>query len=77
MRKFFGRDGTVYQARDEQELVARLHATALTKSANDLEFMAGMAERIELATGRPCRSDTPANFVADLIAIGIVTEKQR
>ena len=76
MRHFVDLDGRRYHCRDGRDLVAAMHGSAFTKDGSDTEFMREMAKRTEMFTGHPYRTDSFKNFVADLIAAGIVREEQ-
>jgi hypothetical protein len=75
LRHFVDREGDEYFCRDERELVAAMHARAFTKAADDRAFMRAMANRAELFTGHVYRTDSYVHFVEDLIATGLLTEK--
>ena len=51
----------------------RQQAMAWAPSVSIEDFMEGMAHRAAMHAGRPVRADTPENFVADLVEVGILT----
>lgn len=67
-------DGQKFLAEDELDLVSKLHRASYSPSPSDEKFMHDTAERAQFQVGRFVRSDTPENFVADLIAVGLITE---
>lgn len=75
MRHFVDREGDDFFVRDERELIAQMHAVAFIKSANDWEYMLGLAHRAQLFTGHHYRTDTYENCIADMLATGFLVEK--
>lgn len=75
MRHFIDRDGDHFFCRDERDLLEQIHRVAIVKHADDHAFMLAMALRAELFTGHRYRTDTVENFVADLLATGMLIEK--
>jgi len=74
MRMFKVIDGETFLAADERDLVEKMHSTSRAPSPSDEAWMRDVARRGELMTGREIRSDTPGNFVADLMAAGLLEE---
>jgi hypothetical protein len=67
-------DGKRLLASDEADLVAQLRVRSFTPSDDFHGFMRDVAIRAKLQTGHDVRCDSPENFVADLIAAGLITE---
>lgn len=67
-------DGKHFLAEDELDLVSKLHQASYSPSPSDAKFMFDAAERAQFQVGRFVRSDTPENFISDLIAVGLITE---
>lgn len=74
-RRFVDRDDIHHVVADERELVTALHNSARIKAADDATFMKLMAVRMEVTTGKPCRSDTPEHFIADLLTLEAIREE--
>lgn len=72
MRRFLDYEQE-YIVRDAKHLVAQMHRSSRAKAASDQAFMVELAERAA-ETGQTIRTDTPENFVADLVAIGDLVE---
>lgn len=66
--------GARHAGRNAREIVRAMHADAWMRSATDEDFMVECAKRAEMSTGRSVRYDTAENFIADLIAVGLLSE---
>jgi hypothetical protein len=68
-------DGLELSGGSPDEIVADFHAKAFGPEADDATFMSEVAHRGEQQTGQPIRSDSAANFIADLLAAGLLLDK--
>ena len=68
-------DGKRLFARDDDHLVAELRKESFSTSSSFASFMTDVAERAKLQCGAIIRTDDTANFVADLLAAGFITER--
>jgi hypothetical protein len=76
MRMFLTDDGKEFLARDEADLVAQLRASSFTPSSSPDAFMRDVADRARFQDQRiALRSDTPENFVSDMLAAGLLSER--
>ena len=66
---------TTFVADTSEELVGLIReATPFVTAASDAEFMEAMAHQIMFLSGASVACGTASEFVADLIAIGFLTE---
>jgi hypothetical protein len=72
---YLSNDGKRFFAQDEDHLVAMLRRDSFTPSASFEDFMRDVAQRALLQIGQTIRTDSPANFVMDLIKAGLITEQ--
>lgn len=68
-------DGIELTGRTPAELVRELHKMSMSPAADDVQFMDQMAGRCLLQTGKRCRSWPAEDFIADLIAAGILVDE--
>ena len=61
-----------FEASTPTEFLQKMHKAAHVPAPSDQEFMADVARRCKLQTGDTISSDTPENFLADLIAAKLV-----
>lgn len=60
------------QAANARELVQKMHALSRSPAENDKAWMAEVAERISMQSGKKIRSSTSDAFVTDLISVGFI-----
>lgn len=65
-------DETEFTASSATRLVEKLRADSFERGASLEEWMRGAAARAETQVGAKVRSDTPANFLTDLRAAGLI-----
>lgn len=58
-----------------EDLVAQMHKTSHTPEPDDQAFMIQVANRTKLQNGKDVRTDTPTNFVDDLIVAGMIEKE--
>jgi len=75
MAKYRFSDGKVVVASSPEEFVAKMRNGSWYPGKNDTEYMQTVAER-GTKLGTHIRIDTAANFLEDLIEIGIVALEQ-
>lgn len=68
-------DGTVLINTTPSGIVAELHKMSRTQYATDTEFMAQMAARAALQTGKKISARTAEEFVRSLIAAKLLIEE--
>ncbi len=74
MAKYKTLDDRIFQGDTAEELCQNLHASAMFLADQSLqEYMAGYAERIKDMDGVDIRAWPAEDFIADLIAQGIIT----
>jgi hypothetical protein len=61
-----------FKAYSSSELVRQMHTASYAPAEDDTTWMEEVADRTELQNGAKLRCDTARNFVADLIAAGLV-----
>lgn len=69
-------DGALYRADTAAELVAAMHETSFAPAASDEDWMEEVAKRTWQQTGTPVRFGTAAEFVEDLMNIGLIKEEK-
>lgn len=69
-------DNIIFEADNARELVILLHDSSFAPSTSDQEWMQQSAELAQMQLGRAVdiRTDTPDNFIADLIKVGLLKE---
>lgn len=73
MKTYKTSSGTI-QAEGPTDLVRQMAEGSFTPARSIEKWMQQTAARAEEQMGRPIRYDTPRNFVADLIAAGLIQE---
>lgn len=68
-------DGTEFSAQDAEDLVHQMRESSYSQSTSDAEFMVAMAARVKMTVGSEVRCDTAAEFVEDLVRVGVLKEK--
>lgn len=68
-------DGIELTGRTPKELVRELHKMSRSPCATDAEFMAQMAGRVALATGKRVSCATHEEFVRSLVAVGSLLDE--
>jgi hypothetical protein len=68
-------DGMSLLGQTAAEQIDLLHATSFSPCPNRRKFMAEVASRVLLQTGRRVRTSTPEMFIEDLLAAGMLREE--
>lgn len=68
-------DGVELTGRTPAEIVRELHKMSRSPCPTDAEFMAQMAARVALATGKRVSSATYEEFVRSLVAVGSLLDE--
>lgn len=67
------RDGKVFVAASESDLIRQMHADARLPCEDDEAFVVRTSNLCEATDGSIVRVDTRAHFVSDLITFGFLT----
>lgn len=71
-------DGQRYQAKRSRDLVNQMRSDSWSSlSCSRSKWMRDVAKRAQTVTGRHVRSNTDANFVRDLVEIGLLRREDR
>lgn len=65
-------EGRRIQAEDAMDALRQLRAGSLIAEPDAWRFMLRVASRASRSTGRIVRSDSPARFLADMAAVGLL-----
>ena len=65
-------DGRFFAATDATDLVTQMRNSSFTPSEHISEYMSQFQYRLDLLKGKFVRSDTPENFLNDLIGFNII-----
>ena len=69
-------DGQLIKATEPELIVDELNASSWASCATRRQFMEEVASRALLQTGKRVRTRTPAQFIEDLIAAGLLKEEE-
>ena len=70
-------EGMIHSVDSPQELVRELHKVSHAPAADDLTWMLETADRTELQSGHKVRTNTPENFIADLLKFGLIERLEK
>ena len=70
-------DGATVEADTPEDLVRAMHALSYARAANDAAWMETTAKSTWQVTGHTIRWGTAADFVADMMAAGLVAEGKK
>ena len=62
----------IVEAKGPADLIRRMHLVSFNQQPNDRKFMEAIARQTKLQNGKDVRTDTPANFIGDLIGMGLI-----
>jgi hypothetical protein len=68
-------DGLALRGRTPEEIIEELRATSRSPGRTTAQFMDEMASRTLLLTGHRVRTRTAEDFIADLVAAGMLLDE--
>lgn len=69
------KDGQHLTATSPEGLVAELHRLSHTPAQTDKDFMSETVKRVYESTGHYIRDGAPADFIADLVSLGLLIKE--